>query len=63
MFVETVRLNHPIVVGTASRQSEVECTAVIQSLAAFEAIRQKIEQDMTNFFGCALQSFAATVLK
>ena len=63
MFVETVRLNHPTVVGTPSRQTEVECTAVIQSFAAFEAIRQKIEQDMTNFFGRALQSFADTVLK
>ena len=63
MFVETVRLNPPTDVGTPSRQTEVECTALIQSLAAFEAIRQKIEQDMTNFFGLALQSFAETVLK
>jgi len=62
--MEIVRANHRTDVGTPSRQSlEVECTAVIQSLAAFESIRQKIEQDMKNFFGCALHSFADTVLK
>jgi uncharacterized protein YcgI (DUF1989 family) len=65
VFMETVRANHATDVGTPSRQTglQVECTAMIQSLAAFEAIRQKIEEDMKNFFGCALQSFANTVLK
>jgi len=32
-------------------------------MAEFEAIRQKIEEDLKNFFGCALKSFADSVLK
>lgn len=42
---------------------EGEYSNVLQSMAAFEAIREKMEQDLTNFFGCALKSFSDTVLK
>lgn len=59
-----ITLTHSKHDGMASKASaEAECTAVLQSMIAFDTIRQKMEQDMTNFFGCALKSFADTVLK
>ena len=64
-MVAEITLTHPKSDGMASGKAsaEAECTAVLQPMIAFDTIRQKMEQDMTTFFGCALKSFADTVLK
>jgi hypothetical protein len=57
-------VNHPEDDGTPRQiGAQSDLSAVLQSMSAFESIRQKMEPDLTNFFGCALKSFADTVLK
>jgi hypothetical protein len=60
-----ITMTHPKSDGMASGKAsaEAECSAVLQSVISFDTIRQKMEPDMTTFFGCALKSFADTVLK
>jgi hypothetical protein len=64
MLVE-ITLNHARNYGAAAANAnaEEECGAVVKSMAAFETIRQSMEQEITNFFKCALKSFTDTVLK
>ena len=62
MLVE-IALTHPRSDGSGKASTDAECTAVLETMAAFDSIRQKMEQEMTTFFGCALKSFADTVLK
>lgn len=58
-------MNHSEDNGRPTRQigTQPDLSAVMHSMTAFETIRQKVEENMTVFFGCALKSFADTVLK